>query len=85
MVETGNDIYSHKRFYVSGKRITPMAVMTTVTGVLVVLLAVSLFISYLIYVRIKHLQREVERLRSKMEVEDEELEKIESSLKSLDM
>lgn len=62
-----------------------MAVMTTVTGVLVVLLAVSLFISYLIYVRIKHLQREVERLRSKMEVEDEELEKIESSLKSLDM
>ena len=62
-----------------------MVVTTAVTGVLFVLLVVSLSLSYLIYVRIKHLQREVERLRSKMEVEDEELEKIESSLKSLDM
>jgi hypothetical protein len=64
---------------------SPMVVTTAVTGVLFVLLVVSLSLSYLIYVRIKHLQREVERLRSKMEVEDEELEKIESSLKSLDM
>jgi cell division protein FtsL len=64
---------------------SPMVVTTAVTGILFVLLVVSLSLSYLIYVRIKHLQREVERLRSKMEVEDEELEKIESSLKSLDM
>ena len=62
-----------------------MVVTTAVTGVLFVLLVVSLSLSYLIYVRIRDLQREVERLRSKMEVEDEELEKIESSLKSLDM
>lgn len=56
-----------------------------VTGTLLFLLLVTVTMSYLIYVRIKHLQREVERLRSKIEIEDEELEQIESSLKSLDM
>jgi cell division protein FtsL len=62
-----------------------MVLTTVVTGTLLFLLLVTVTMSYLIYVRIKHLQREVERLRSKIEIEDEELEQIESSLKSLDM
>ncbi len=62
-----------------------MVLTTVVTGVLLFLLAVSLGMSYLIYVRIKYLQREVERMRSKIDVTDDELEQIESSLKSIDM
>lgn len=62
-----------------------MVVMTVVTAILFILLLVTLSMSYLIYVRIKDLQSEVERLRAKMEVEDEELEQIESSLRSLEM
>jgi len=62
-----------------------MVLATVVTGVLVFLLAVSLGMSYLIYVRIQDLRQEVEEMRSKVEVSDEELEQIESSLKSLDM
>jgi cell division protein FtsL len=68
-----------------GKHVDCMVVMTLITVVLFVLLLFTLAMSYLIYVRLKDLQREVERLRSKMEVEEEELENIESSLKSLDM
>ncbi|MDZ7689440.1 MAG: hypothetical protein U5J64_12160 [Halobacteriales archaeon] len=62
-----------------------MVLMTVVTGVLIFLLVVTLTMSYLIYVRIKHLQREIERMRSKMEIRDDELENIESSLNSVDM
>jgi len=62
-----------------------MVVMTVVSGILSVLLLVSVAVSYLIYVRIKDLQSEVDRLRAKMEIEEEELENIESSLKSLEM
>ncbi len=62
-----------------------MVLTTVVTGVLVFLLAISLGMSYLIYVRIQDLRQEVEEMRSKVEVSDEELEQIESSLKSLDM
>lgn len=62
-----------------------MVVMTAVAVVLFFLLLVTLGMSYLIYVRLRDLQHEVERLRAKMEVEEEELEQIESSLKSLDM
>lgn len=69
----------------SGRRVTNMVVMTVVSGILSVLLLVSVAVSYLIYVRIKDLQSEVDRLRAKMEVEEEELENIESSLKSLEM
>lgn len=76
---------SHKRIYMFGKHVDCMVVMTLITVVLFVLLLFTLAMSYLIYVRLKDLQREVERLRSKMEVEEEELENIESSLKSLDM
>ena len=62
-----------------------MTITTVVAGTLVFLLSVTVAMSYLIYVRIKRLQGEVERLRSKMEVEEEELEQIESSLRSIDM
>ena len=59
--------------------------VTVVTWVLVFLLALSMGMSYLIYIRIQDLQQEVDRMRSKIEVSDEELEQIESSLKSIDM
>lgn len=62
-----------------------MVMMTLITVVLFLLLLVTLAMSYLIYVRLKDLQSEVDRLRSKMDVEEEELEQIESSLKSIDM
>jgi CHASE3 domain sensor protein len=60
-----------------------MALVSVVTGVLVFLLALSLGMSYLIYVRIQDLRQEVERMRSKVEVTDEELDQIESSLDSI--
>lgn len=62
-----------------------MVLATVAMVVLSFLLVVSLGMSYLIYVRIQHLQKEVERMRSKIEVTDEEMEQIESSLKSLEM
>jgi len=68
-----------------GYMLTPMVLMTVVTGLLIFLLVVSLTMSYLIYVRIRHLQREIDHMKSRMDVSDEELENIESSLNSVDM
>lgn len=62
-----------------------MVLVSVVTGVLVFLLALSLGMSYLIYVRIRDLRQEVERMKSKVEVTDEELDQIESSLESIKM
>lgn len=62
-----------------------MVLVSVVTGVLVFLLALSLGMSYLIYVRIQDLRQEVERMRSRVEVTDEELDQIESSLDSIKM
>lgn len=76
---------SHKRIYMFGRHLDSMVMMTLITVVLFLLLLVTLAMSYLIYVRLKDLQSEVDRLRSKMDVEEEELEQIESSLKSIDM
>lgn len=61
-----------------------MVTTAIITG-LGVLLGISLGISYLIYVRMRQLQREVEHMRSQMEVTTDELENIESSLKSMDI
>ena len=56
---------------------------TILAGVLVLLVAVSGATAYLMYLRVQYLKRESERLRSKMEVGDDELEQIESSLNSV--
>lgn len=62
-----------------------MVLVNVVTGMLIFLLALSLGMSYLIYVRIQDLRQEVKKMRSKVEVTDEELDQIESSLDSIKM
>lgn len=49
------------------------------------LLVVALGMSYLIYVRMRDLQQELEQMRSRVEMHDDELEQIESSLSSVDL
>ncbi len=60
-------------------------VTTLIISALGLLLGVSLGASYLIYIRVKQLQQEIERMRSQMEVTNDELDQIESSLKSMDI
>ncbi len=60
-------------------------VTTLIITALGMLLGVSLGVSYLIYVRLRQLQREVEKMRSEMAVTNDELDQIESSLKSMDI
>lgn len=60
-------------------------VATLIIGALGVLLGISLGVSYLIYVRLRQLQQEVERMKSEMEVTNDELDQIENSLKSMDI
>ncbi len=60
-------------------------VTTLITGVLMFLLVVALGMSYLIYVRMRDLQQELEQMRSRVEMHDDELEQIESSLSSVDL
>ena len=56
---------------------------TVVIGVLTVLLVATLSVSYLMYVRLRQLQYEVEELRSQVEMTDDELDRLESSIKSI--
>lgn len=58
---------------------------TLIAGVLTFLLIIALSISYLIYIRMKDLQEELEQMRSRVEMHDDELEQIESSLSSVDL
>lgn len=60
-------------------------VANLIIGALGVLLGISLGVSYLIYVRLRQLQQEVERMRSEMKVTNDELDQIENSLKSMDI
>jgi len=60
-------------------------ITTIIAGVLTVLLVVALGISYLIYVRMRDLQQELEQMRSRVEMHDDELEQIESSLSSVEL
>jgi len=60
-------------------------VANLIIGALGVLLGISLGVSYLIYVRLRQLQHEVERMKSEMEVTNDELDQIENSLKSMDI
>jgi septal ring factor EnvC (AmiA/AmiB activator) len=56
---------------------------TVVIGVLTVLLVATLSVSYLMYVRLRQLQYEVEELKSQVEMTDDELDRLESSIKSI--
>jgi AmiR/NasT family two-component response regulator len=62
-----------------------MAITTIIAGVLAFLLVVALGISYLIYVRMRDLQQELEQMKSRVELHDDELEQIESSLETVDL
>ena len=62
-----------------------MTPTVVIIGALALLLAGSVATSYLIYVRIRHLERERRRLRANAEVGDDELKQIESSIRSMDM
>lgn len=58
-------------------------VSTVVISLLTVLLVATLAVSYLMYVRLRQLQHEVEELRSQVEMTDDELDRLESSIKSI--
>ena len=62
---------------------TMVEASTVVIGVLTVLLVATLSVSYLMYVRLRQLQYEVEELRSQVEMTDDELDRLESSIKSI--
>ena len=56
---------------------------TVVIGLLMVLLVVTLSVSYLMYVRLRQLQEEMTQLRSQVRMTDDELDRLESSIKSI--
>lgn len=58
--------------------IVTIAVMSLVVFVILVM-------DYLMYIRLRELQREVEELRSKVEITDNELDRLEASLKNLEV
>ena len=58
-------------------------VTSIIIGLLTILLIGTLWMSYLMYVRLRQLQEEVEELRSQVEMTDDELDRLESSIKSI--
>jgi hypothetical protein len=62
-----------------------MGLTTAIAGALALLLSVALVLTYLMYVRMRELQSEVEEMRSRVELHDDELEQIESSLSSVEL
>ncbi|MCX2819018.1 hypothetical protein EGH25_06595 [Haladaptatus sp. F3-133] len=62
-----------------------MALTTAVVAALALLLVVALGFTYLMYVRMRELQKELESMRSRVEIHDDELEQIESSLSNVDL
>lgn len=58
-------------------------ITSVIIGLLTVLLVGTLWMSYLMYVRIRQLQDEVEELRSQVEMTDDELDRLESSINSI--
>ncbi|MFP4632717.1 MAG: hypothetical protein ACOCT0_03185 [Halobacteriota archaeon] len=58
-------------------------VTSVIIGLLTILLIGTLWMSYLMYVRLRQLQQEVEELRSQVEMTDDELDRLESSIKSI--
>jgi cell division protein FtsL len=60
-----------------------VATTSIIIGLLTVLLVGTLWMSYLMYVRLRQLQDEVEELRSQVEMTDDELDRLESSINSI--
>lgn len=60
-------------------------VTTALVVGLTLLLVVALGFTYLMYVRMRELQKELETMRSRVELHDDELEQIESSLSNVDL
>jgi cell division protein FtsL len=56
---------------------------SVVIGLLSVLLVGTLWMSYLMYVRLRQLQQEVQELRSQVEMTDDELDRLESNIRSI--
>jgi uncharacterized protein YlxW (UPF0749 family) len=63
--------------------------MVSATIVLIGLMSLLVFailgMDYLMYVRLRELQEEVESLRSKVEITDNELDRLEASLRNLEV
>lgn len=57
--------------------------MNLAIGALTVLLVITMFMSYLMYVRLRDLQREVQELRNKAEITNDELDNLESNLQDI--
>lgn len=70
---------------VSGAFPCNMGLTTAIAGALALLLSVALVLTYLMYVRMRELQSEVEEMKSRVELHDDELEQIESSLSTVDL
>ena len=62
-----------------------MTPTTILAGILILLILCTGGMTYLMYVRVRSLREEAERLRSSTEVTDDELKRIESGLNSIDM
>ena len=62
-----------------------MVPTTAVAGGMAFLLIVALSFTYLMYVRMRELQKELESMRSRVELHDDELEQIETSLSNVDL
>lgn len=62
-----------------------MVPTTAVAGGMAFLLVVALSFTYLMYVRMRELQKELESMRSRVELHDDELEQIETSLSNVDL
>jgi|GEM_PF-1427106 cell division protein FtsL len=60
-----------------------VATTSIIIGLLTVLLVGTLWMSYLMYVRLRQLQDEVQELRSQVEMTDDELDRLESSINSI--
>ncbi|MCX2817788.1 hypothetical protein EGH25_00210 [Haladaptatus sp. F3-133] len=60
-----------------------VATTNIIIGLLTVLLVGTLWMSYLMYVRLRQLQDEVQELRSQVEMTDDELDRLESSINSI--
>ncbi|MDH7593879.1 MAG: hypothetical protein QHG99_05940 [Methanomicrobiales archaeon] len=53
-----------------------MAIETIILPVLMIIIIVELFLMYLMHIRIQQLMKELERLNSRMEITDVELEQL---------
>lgn len=62
-----------------------MTPTTILAGIMILLILCAGAMTYLMYVRVRSLKKEAERLRSGAEVSEDELRRIESGLNSIDM